>query len=58
MICHLPIELKNEIYFYVGVHPLASAFKQEIEVIENDKNIRLYWKATDECFHHTYQKMG
>ena len=50
----LPLELKNTIYSYVGAHPLATAFKQEIEVIENETSRRLYWKATDEYIRTTY----
>ena len=50
----LPLELKNTIYSYVGAHPLATAFKQEIEVIENETSRRLYWKATDEYIRTSY----
>ena len=53
-LAQIPVELEHKIYSYVGEHPLASAFKQEIEVIENDKNRRLYWKATDEYIRTTY----
>ena len=54
MISNLPIEIQNKIYSYVGEHPLAIAFKKEIEVMENIEHRRLYWKANDEWFHTTH----
>ena len=54
MISNLPQELQNHIFYYYAEHPIAAMFKKEIKVIENIKNRRLYWKATDECFHTTY----
>ena len=54
MISNLPLELQNKIFYYYAEHPITAMLKNEIKVIENIKNRRLYWKATDECFHTTY----
>ena len=53
-LAQIPVELQNKIFFYAAEHPLASASKKEIEGVENDKNRRLYWKATDEYIRTTY----
>ena len=54
MISDLPVELQNNIFYYYAEHPLALALKKEIEVVENIKHRRLYWKANDEWFHTTH----
>ena len=56
MICDLPFEIQNKIFYYLE-HPLTTMFKNEIGIYENDEYKRLFWKDTDEhiCFSYFFE---
>ena len=53
MISYLPVELQNKIYSYVGEHPIATMFRQEIPVSEYYDTRGFIWKVSREFIRET-----